>query len=427
MIRATLLLTLLGSQLPAQNVWLDRSPLQGPTPRRGMAMAYDANRGVTVMFGGRTGNGIIAETWEWDGNFWLRRFSNSAPSAREYACMVYDTVSKSMFLYGGTSGSSHLSDSWSWDGTTWTRLSPSSSPGGLQRTAMAHDSHRGVTVLFGGRRGTSELKETWEWDGGNWTQNTAANPNMKGRYGHFMGYDAERKLIVCGEGNGGSGTFTYDGKTWSSSGYGGAGYASCCFDEDLRRLVMFGGGGNNQSSFPLSSFELSYWQQVQTFGQPGDRRDFGMCYDSRRRRIVVFGGADRNYQPIGDTWELAKDCRTVAEGHPGGGLPITCWDLPVIGTRFSLAFPAQQKQGLLFVGPRVSGPVLQLKAPTTCTAGTLFVNPLITLPIAGDPAVFSAMIPYNPSFRGLTLSFQGAATQLLGCQSLTDAVEVRVR
>jgi Bacterial Ig-like domain (group 2) len=41
-----------------------------PGPRFGPAMAYDAHRNRVVLFGGFTGAGYRADTWEWDGTQW---------------------------------------------------------------------------------------------------------------------------------------------------------------------------------------------------------------------------------------------------------------------------------------------------------------------------------------------------------------------
>ena len=42
----------------------------GPSPRNGAALAYDARRERVVLFGG---SGASPETWEWDGARWTRR------------------------------------------------------------------------------------------------------------------------------------------------------------------------------------------------------------------------------------------------------------------------------------------------------------------------------------------------------------------
>jgi hypothetical protein len=54
-----------------------RVSMDGPTPgrRSGHAMAFDANRGRTVLFGGCAYRGaercrLADEVWEWDGAHW---------------------------------------------------------------------------------------------------------------------------------------------------------------------------------------------------------------------------------------------------------------------------------------------------------------------------------------------------------------------
>ena len=51
-------------------------PLTGPTPgkRFGHAMAYDAERGRTVLYGGFQDGKALGDTWEWDGTQWKQVF-----------------------------------------------------------------------------------------------------------------------------------------------------------------------------------------------------------------------------------------------------------------------------------------------------------------------------------------------------------------
>ena len=90
-------------------------------------MAYDAARGVIVLFGGgrRT-----AETWTWDGTAWTQHMV-SGPSGRDTHAMAYDARRGRVVLYGGGGTRSegappygYLSDVWEWDGARWTRASP---------------------------------------------------------------------------------------------------------------------------------------------------------------------------------------------------------------------------------------------------------------------------------------------------------------
>ena len=52
----------------------------GPAPRVYSAMAYDSNRGRTVLFGGLGGAGVgnLGDTWEWDGENWTHMADCSA-------------------------------------------------------------------------------------------------------------------------------------------------------------------------------------------------------------------------------------------------------------------------------------------------------------------------------------------------------------
>src|SRR2546430_14962699 len=64
--------------------WLDKSPQPTTsTTQQVAAMAYDAARGVTVLFGGHTG-----ATWEWDGTLWTYR-PETGPTANS-AAMAFD-------------------------------------------------------------------------------------------------------------------------------------------------------------------------------------------------------------------------------------------------------------------------------------------------------------------------------------------------
>ena len=55
-------------------------------------MAFDAQRGRTVLFGGNVFN--PAETWEWDGNAWLRQTPATQPPNRQDAAMYYDPATR---------------------------------------------------------------------------------------------------------------------------------------------------------------------------------------------------------------------------------------------------------------------------------------------------------------------------------------------
>ncbi|TET37812.1 MAG: hypothetical protein E3J72_05400 [Planctomycetota bacterium] len=72
-------------------------------------MAYDSNRGVTVLFGGEWDQATIVygDTWEYDGSIWQQISMKGGvegtdfPLARRGHAMVFDSNRGVMVLFGG--------------------------------------------------------------------------------------------------------------------------------------------------------------------------------------------------------------------------------------------------------------------------------------------------------------------------------------
>ena len=128
------------------------------------SMAWDAGRGVLVLFGG----GYANDTWEWNGTTWDKKTTSGdpgLPEARAYHQLAYDSARRRVVLYGGLSlgGTGPLDDLWSWDGTAWTQLTGVvGSPGGRAMHAMAYDPNRQELVVQGGfTAGSLKDGKTW--------------------------------------------------------------------------------------------------------------------------------------------------------------------------------------------------------------------------------------------------------------------------
>jgi hypothetical protein len=65
-------------------------------------MAFDARRGVTVLFGGRplAGGVPLGDTWEWNGVAWVER-AGDEPPARLGAAMAFHEARACTMLFGG--------------------------------------------------------------------------------------------------------------------------------------------------------------------------------------------------------------------------------------------------------------------------------------------------------------------------------------
>jgi len=181
----------------------------GPTARTAPAMAYDAARRRTVVFGGRVSSTVQAETWEWDGSAW--HAGPSGPPARDFATMVYDRARGVSVLFGGRGAAGDLGDTWTYDGAVWTQRT-GTGPSARARPAIAYDEARQRVVLFGGLAAAGYLADTWEWDGTSWLQLTPLDHPM--RSAGAMTYDRDRGTVLYREAAGE--VWEWDGQAWRS-------------------------------------------------------------------------------------------------------------------------------------------------------------------------------------------------------------------
>ncbi len=101
----------------------------GPQSRYTHSLAYDSVRGKSVLYGGYyylSGYVYLGDTWEWDGATWTQRAS-TGPTPRNGSALAFDAARGKTVLYGGYVGNgggwgSNENDTWEWDGTSWKRV-----------------------------------------------------------------------------------------------------------------------------------------------------------------------------------------------------------------------------------------------------------------------------------------------------------------
>ena len=102
-------------------------------------MAFDSRAGVVILYSGSTGGPDgkqFEDMWQWDGVHWTEiRMTGATPGYRNVAAMAYDAARDKTVLYGGygcergTEGCKVLDDTWEWDGKRWRLVSKSQSDG----------------------------------------------------------------------------------------------------------------------------------------------------------------------------------------------------------------------------------------------------------------------------------------------------------
>lgn len=285
--------------------WSCRSTF-GPTPRYGHDMAYDRARGVVVLFGGFDGVAYSEETWEWNGTAWMSRVQ-PGPAPRAWHAMAFDVSRSVVLLMGGlTSGGSPgtiLGDTWEWNGSTWLQRTIDT-PSVRYNHCMAYDEQRSVIVLFGG---TNAPEQTWEWNGTAWSLRSSAGPFFTLR--NAMAYDTLRARTVLAPGVDSSGqlghAWLWDGATWSQTadnGYSPRFGHAMAFDSVRGVCTMFGGYTSITQVYKTDGLDWngSTWTAHPPPTGPIFRSSSALAFDENRGEVVMFGGMNGTYYR--DTW-----------------------------------------------------------------------------------------------------------------------------
>ncbi len=382
--------------------WQLRRPDTSPPPRQEHAMVYDAGRGRVVLFGGdgapTGGVASLADTWEWDGATWLRRTGVAPPVRRRHA-MAYDAARRRVVLFGGQ-GASYLNDTWEWDGLRWSNRQPVESPSARGGAAMAYDPVRQRVVLFGGNvTGNSSLRDTWLWDGEAWTQGPTGGPES--RRDARMVFDAGRGQVVLYGGSRYSSTtmqqvalrdtWTWDGAAWAElatpDDAGSQIAPALTYDTTRARVVLVGGGGGGIGTWELTG---TTWTEHTRPTVPPPRD--GHSLTAFGAGLVLFGGRSGNTER-GDTWRWDGDTSTWQ------ALAVTPAPVPRFGHAASV--DAGGARVILF-GGAANGGVLQ--GDTWAWDGTSWSN--LTSTSTGPVARQGHALALDPT-RGRVVLFGG--------------------
>ena len=123
-----------------------------PSPRYGAALVYDPARNLTVLFGGNSAAGVLADTWSYRAGNWtdLTASLSSAPGLRWAASATYDSEDGYPLLVNGYYNGNFLADAWSFQGTTWSQLSDNGGPDASFGGVLVDDPGDGYILYFSG-------------------------------------------------------------------------------------------------------------------------------------------------------------------------------------------------------------------------------------------------------------------------------------
>lgn len=314
----------------------------GPSARVGHTLIYDPLNERLVLFGGIDLSGWLADVWVLDlsapglGAWSSITPTGTPPQGRYSHTAIYDADGDRMIVFGGTVEIDPgpmppppiVGDVWSLSlpasaaTPVWTQLSPTGpAPSARFDHSAVLDPGRRRMLVFGGNDGASGLSDLRSLDLTTlvWTDHGAASFL---RTQHCAVFDAVNDRMAIHGGNHGTGTSNSTWfaavpvtglATWSELPTPtpfARSWASAVYDEQNRRMIVFGGTSAVGSDafddvwcLPLGPG--GYWQQVGV-GSPPDRRfQSSAAYDPQFERMLIFGGWE-------ETWNLPVDDQAYA-------------------------------------------------------------------------------------------------------------------
>jgi len=358
----------------------------GPEPRTGPAMAFDADFGATVVYGGRSDVGTFNDTWVWEGG-WRKLATSAGNQRRAHAQMVHDPFLGGLVMFGGDDVNQTLITAQVFfDGSDWSPSPPAdpeldSNPTGRTDFGFVYDINRDAWWLFGGQGCFGDCDGMWRGTPSSWrklgpTEDVAALPGN--RSNAAVAFERSRGAIVM---HGGLQNFAllselrlWDGAAWPLRTQSGTvpsarANARMTFDEGQGRTIMFGGrgaqgvacDGGATSGICDGTYILNttvtpaVWTQLLPATRPSKRHLHSMAYDSTRDRTVLFGGFTAlNGTPSAETWEWdttttttgvwSQRCDNVPVGDVCGGTQ------PPARGRAAMAYDRTRSRTVLFGG-----------------------------------------------------------------------------
>ncbi len=183
------------------------------------SMVYDAINQRVLRFQSPSLTGQPSELWSWNGSSWqLQPALQPLPNVYDFA-MAFDNNRGVLVLHGGRPPGTiqPVGQTWEWDGTNWTLLPQLPQPGAVYDAAMAYDPNLEAIVMAGGSLGNGGLVSdfVWTWDGSNWA---LMNDRIPPRTEAGMVFDRNRQRMVLHSGYDDYITLRRDTYEWSGSG-----------------------------------------------------------------------------------------------------------------------------------------------------------------------------------------------------------------
>jgi hypothetical protein len=261
------------------------------------ALAWDADRGVLVQFGGAPvfTSDVQQDIWEFRNGTWEYPAMGISPPGRTGHTLTYDPVRHGVVMIGGREAGDYdpSSSLWLWNGESWLELQlENSGPGGRHQHATTYDSNRGRLILFGGMVDDTEDNDLWALSGNQWLLLDDNNSGPAPRYSAALAYDPAQDRIWLWGGNQDDGTtdnilWSWQDGLWQQHG---------SYDENvpvkgkgtLAYADFWSSLWLKESSFKIWQFSGKHWAK-QDLWEDDFETDAAMSPDGNQRGIMMVG------------------------------------------------------------------------------------------------------------------------------------------
>jgi hypothetical protein len=310
-----------------------------PSGRSLHNLAFDDESGTLLLFGGVDSlDSVLGDTWELDGWTWTERTPISAgggPAGRALHGMAYDAERDVTVLYGGTpdgevSNTSLLNQVWEYDDGAWSASDVTPAPTLLAHADLAFNGEQIVALMttiepLGIACSQPYVQDAAQrlisWDGASLGAPSQPSTTACGRVtAGFARHRESNELMMLGGSDGLIGireaVIYKQGWRRLEPGDGDRpsrrANASLAADSTRGYAVLFGGGRlyDPTQADPITwLFDGSSWRGLLPDMRPRARQGAGLVFENLSSRVILFGGhgAFENNTPpapLNDTWQL---------------------------------------------------------------------------------------------------------------------------
>lgn len=313
--------------------WTELNTPSAPAARQLPGMTYDPIRDRIVLFGGtfttKSADGRTTtvnpyfDTWEFDGTTWTQRATDGPHVAKPI--LQYDPSRNEIILLGLGDSSETLMYRYDPAAATWTKLTPAALPPCVNESATTFEPNTNKILLTGGSCTTSSVaEETWEWDGTTWTKVDTHGTEPNRVFGHVLGYDVARNVVVVYGGTVAFGlprstTYLYGSTIWLASdqnGFAPGPRSLFAFTTDPvnNAVWLLGGTADDEIRDDLWRYQNGQWSLIKADGAPANCVTPNGVWDTARQKSVFVCASSEVFEWDGKTW--TKPTLTDTKNQP---------------------------------------------------------------------------------------------------------------